>query len=209
MPEIVPPDAVQDAFREAGALMEGHFLLSSGRHSDRYLEKALVLQYPMNVERMCREIARRFADAQAEVVIGPTTLGVVLAYEVAKHLGIRSIFAEREGEGRALRRGFRIEPGQRVLVVDDILTTVGSVRDVLEVVKEWGGIPVGVGVLVDRSESALDFGVRLESLLRMEVKSYSAEDCPLCRQGLTLVKPGTTPKPGRRDAETETVAPAL
>src|SRR5688572_9267105 len=121
MTEILSPAAVLEAFRAAGALLEGHFLLASGRHSDRYLEKALVLQFPRNVERMCRELARRFEAARPDLVIGPTTLGVVLAYETAKHLGVRSLFAEREGDGRALRRGFRIEPGQRVLVVDDIL----------------------------------------------------------------------------------------
>jgi orotate phosphoribosyltransferase len=207
MPETFTPDDVLDAFREAGALLEGHFLLSSGRHSDRYLEKALVLQYPRNVERMCLELARRFEGARPELVVGPTTLGVVLAYEVAKHLGVRSIFAENEGEGRVLRRGFRIGPGQRVLVVDDILTTGGSVRDVLDVVSEWGGTPVGVGVLVDRSGGTLDFGVRLESLLRMEVMSYSPEACPLCDTGIPLVKPGTTPKPGHRASVVE--APAL
>lgn len=206
MSETLTPDDVLEAFRESGALLEGHFLLSSGRHSDRYLEKALVLQYPRNVERMCRELARRFEDAQPEVVIGPTTLGVVLAYEVAKHLGVRSIFAEREGTGRALRRGFRIEPAQRVLVVDDILTTGGSVQDVLDVVNVWKGEVVGVGVLVDRSGGAMDFGVRLESLLPMQVTSYAPDDCPLCRENVPLVKPGTTPHPGM---DAETVAPAL
>ncbi|MBW3625688.1 MAG: orotate phosphoribosyltransferase [Armatimonadetes bacterium] len=205
----MPPEGVLDAFREADALLEGHFLLASGRHSDRYLEKALVLQYPRNVERMCRELARRFEDSRPDVVIGPTTLGVVLSYEVAKHLGARSIFAEREGDGRALRRGFRIEPGQRVLVVDDILTTGGSVRDVLEVVREWQGETVGVGVLVDRSTAPLDFGVRTEALLKMEVTTYAPEECPLCRDQVPLVKPGTTPKPSSSPLDAETAAPAL
>jgi orotate phosphoribosyltransferase len=197
MTETLTSEDVLSAFREAGALLEGHFLLSSGRHSDRYLEKALVLQYPQNVERMCREFARRFADEKPDVVIGPTTLGVVLAYETAKPLGIRSVFAEREGEGRALRRGFKIQPGERILIVDDILTTGGSVRDVLDVVHDWGGKPVGVGVLVDRSEKPLDFGVRLASLMRMEVVSYAPDECPLCKQGVPLVKPGTTPNPAK------------
>jgi orotate phosphoribosyltransferase len=201
MSETLTPDEVLNAFREAGALLEGHFLLSSGRHSGVYLEKALVLQYPRNVERMCREIARRFEGDRPDVVVGPTTLGVVLSYEVAKHLGARSIFAEREGEGRALRRGFRIEPGQRVLVVDDILTTGGSVRDVLDVVKEWGGVTFGVGVLVERSTQPLDFGVRTEALLKMDVVSYPPDDCPLCREGRPLVKSGTTPKPGARASD--------
>jgi orotate phosphoribosyltransferase len=209
MSEILTPEEVLEAFRQAGALLEGHFLLSSGRHSDRYLEKALVLQYPRHVERMCREMARRFEAAKPDVVIGPTTLGVVLSYEVAKHLNVRSLFAEREGQGRALRRGFKIEPGQRVLVVDDILTTGGSIRDVLDVVQAWGGETVGIGVLVDRSDPAPDFGVRLESLLRMEVASYPPGDCPLCRLNLPLVKPGTTPHPGIGSHDPEKVAPAL
>jgi orotate phosphoribosyltransferase len=208
MSETLAPEEVLNAFREAGALLEGHFLLSSGRHSDVYLEKALVLQYPRNVEKMCRELARRFEGDRPDLVIGPTTLGVVLAYEVAKHLGVRSIFAEREGDGRALRRGFRIEPGQRALVVDDILTTGGSVRDVLAVVKEWGGKTVGVGVLVDRSTQPLDFGVRTEALLKMDVVSYPPEDCPMCREDGPLAKPGTTPKPGARASDTETAAPS-
>jgi orotate phosphoribosyltransferase len=195
MSDALTPDEVLGAFREAGALLEGHFLLASGRHSDRYFEKALVLQYPRHVERMCAELARRFAPAKPEVVIGPTTLGVVLAYETAKQLGVRSMFAERGLEGRELRRGFHIEPGQRVLVVDDILTTGGSIQDVLAVVREWAGTPVGVGVLVDRSEAMLDFGVPLGSLLQMEVASYAPEQCPLCREGAPLVKPGTTPRP--------------
>jgi orotate phosphoribosyltransferase len=206
MSETLTPDEVLNAFREAGALLEGHFLLSSGRHSGVYLEKALVLQYPRNVERMCWEIARRFEGDRPDVVVGPTTLGVVLSYEVAKHLGARSIFAEREGEGRALRRGFRIEPGQRVLVVDDILTTGGSVRDVLDVMKEWGGETIGVAVLVDRSTQPLDFGVRTEALLKMDVVSYAPDDCPMCRENRPLVKPGTTPKPGARASDSETAA---
>jgi orotate phosphoribosyltransferase len=209
MPEIITPDEVLAAFKEAGALLEGHFLLSSGRHSDRYLEKALVLQYPRNVERMCRELARRFESERPDLVVGPTTLGVVLSYETAKHLKARSLFAEREGNERVLRRGFRIEPGQRVIVVDDILTTGGSVREVLETVNAWGGVPVGVGVLVDRSQEKLDFGVRLETLLRMEVVSYAPEDCPFCKQGIPLVKPGTTPQPGSRPDQADRTAPVL
>jgi orotate phosphoribosyltransferase len=195
MTEIITSSETHQAFKDAGALLEGHFLLSSGRHSDRYLEKALVLQHPKNVERMCREIARRFESERPEVVIGPTTLGVVLAYETAKHLDAISIFAEREGAERVLRRGFKIAPGQRVLVVDDILTTGGSVREVIQVVSDWGGALVGVGVLADRSEKAMDFGVRFESLLRIEAVSYVPEECPLCQKELPLAKPGTTPKP--------------
>ncbi len=198
MTDSFTPHETLNAFTEAGALLQGHFLLSSGRHSDRYLEKALALQYPRNVERMCRALADRFAEARPDVVMGPTTLGVVLAYEVAKNLDVRSLFAERDGDGRALRRGFRLSPGERVLVVDDVLTTGGSVRDVLDVVSAWGAECVGVGVLVTRATLPPDFGVRTESLLTLAIESYPAESCPLCAQGLPLVKPGSTPIPGEK-----------
>ena len=185
---------VYQKFQEAGALLEGHFLLSSGRHSPTYLEKFLVLQYPKTVEAFCTEIARRYADSNIEVVLGPTTGGVLLAYEVAKNLRTRGIFAEAENGKRVLRRGFELAPGERVLLVDDILTTGGSVRDTIEVITEANAQLVGIGVLADRSGGKTDFDVRLEALLTLDVVQYDASECPQCRQRIPLTKRGTTVK---------------
>ncbi len=178
-------------FREAGAVMEGHFVLTSGLHSPTYWEKFRVLEQPRYTERLCRMIATHFQDQLVQLVAGPTTGGVIISYEVAKQLGLRSIFAEREGTTRVFRRGFEIKPGERVLVVDDILTTGGSIREVISEVKRKGGQLIGVGVLVDRSEGAVDFGVPLFSCYRTSVPTYKPEECPLCQKGISLSKPGS------------------
>jgi orotate phosphoribosyltransferase len=188
-------DVTADAeriFREAGAVMEGHFQLTSGLHSPIYWEKFRVLEQPRYTERLCRMIATHFRDQNVELVAGPTTGGVIISYEVAKQLGRRSIFAEREGPARVFRRGFEIKPIERVLVVDDILTTGGSVREVISEVKRKGGQLIGVGVLVDRSEGTVDFGVPLFSCYRTSVPTYKPEECPLCRKGMPLSKPGSS-----------------
>ncbi|MBI4299831.1 MAG: orotate phosphoribosyltransferase [Chloroflexi bacterium] len=182
-------DDVSRIFIEAKALLEGHFLLTSGRHGGQYLEKFQVLQNPSATERLCRMIADRFRDERPSVVVGPTTGGIIVAYEVARQLGLRGIFAESDGPGRTLKRGFRIEPGERTLVVDDVLTTGGSIHEVLAVVQQHGGIPVGIGVLVDRSQGKVDFGVPLYGCYTLNVPSYEAEACPLCKQGVPLVTP--------------------
>ena len=181
-------------FKDSGALLEGHFLLASGYHSATYLEKFQVLQFPRYVERMCAEIARRFADAQVEVVVGPTTGGMLLAYEVAKHLGVRGIFAERgdDGKGRVLRRGFTIREGERVLVVDDILSTGGSVRDTIDTVNEWRGRLVGIGVLADRSGGTVDFGVPLEALLTLNVEKFAPDAIPGWLAAIPLTERGSS-----------------
>lgn len=184
-------DQVLAVFRESGALLEGHFLLTSGLHSDRYFEKFAVLQHPQKTELLCRALAERFAGDGVELVVGPAVGGILLAYEVAKRLGTRSIFTEREGGQMRLRRGFTIAPGQRVLVVEDVVTTGGSVREVLDVVQEAGGQVVGVGLLVDRSGGKVEFGVRTEALLRLDVKAYPKEECPQCQAGLPLTARGS------------------
>jgi len=183
-------------FQDANALLEGHFLLSSGRHSPNYLEKFLVLQYPETVAAFCAEMARRFRDDNIEVVLGPTTGGVLLAYETAKNLGTRGIFAESEDGKRVLRRGFALKPGERVLLVDDILTTGGSIRDTMKVISDAGANLVGIAVLADRGGGKVDFGVRLEALLTLDVVQYDPADCPQCKAGEPLTKRGTTAKPG-------------
>lgn len=186
-------DEVLAVFRECGALLEGHFLLTSGQHSLRYLEKFQVLQYPRHVARLCGEMAARFRDVAPSVVVGPTTGGVLLSYEVARVLGARSIFAERGPEGgapRVLRRGFRVEPGEPTLVVDDVMSTGGSVQDVVDLVRAAGGRLVGVSVLVDRSGVAHDFGAPFHPLAALTIDRYPADACPLCAAGIPLTEPG-------------------
>jgi orotate phosphoribosyltransferase len=190
-------EEVVEIFRKAGGVKEGHFVLTSGKHSGQYWEKFQVLQYPEYTEQLCRAIADHFRPQNVEVVAGPTTGGVILAYEVARQLGTRGIFAERcEDEagrsGRAFRRGFSIRPGERVLVVDDILTTGGSVKDVVEEVKRLGANLLGVAVLIDRSGGKVDFGVPLFSLYQLSIPTWEPADCPLCQAGQPLTKPGSS-----------------
>ena len=166
---------VEDIFSRAGAYLEGHFLLSSGKHSPFYLEKFQVLQWPQETERLCQSIA-----------------------ESARGLGVRAVYAERtaDGRGREFRRGFRLNPGERVLVVDDIMSTGGSVQETIDAVRENGGEVVGVGVLVDRSAGQASFdGLPLIALWDVSIPSYAPDECPQCAQGTPLVKPGTTPAP--------------
>jgi orotate phosphoribosyltransferase len=181
----------EEIFEKAGAILKGHFLLTSGLHSPVYWEKFKVLQSPPHTEQLCRMIADHFRPQKINVVAGPTTGGIILAFETAKQLGVRGIFAEKTGEKeRAFKRGFNIEPGERVLIVDDILTTGGSIRQTIDAVKKLGGEIVGIGVMVDRSEHAIDFGVPLFSCHRAETITYPAEDCPLCKAKIPLVRPG-------------------
>ncbi|MCD8175302.1 MAG: orotate phosphoribosyltransferase [Phascolarctobacterium sp.] len=176
------------------AVLHGHFLLTSGLHSPMYVEKFNVLQHPKYTEKLCQEIARRYADANVEIVVGPVTGGILLSHEIGKALGTRAIFTERENGKMTLKRGFHIEPGMRVLVVEDIVTTGGSVIEVMDVVKEQGGELVGVGLLVDRSGGKVDFGIRTEALLHLDVETFSPEDCPLCKEGKPFTKRGRTGK---------------
>ncbi|MFH1639742.1 MAG: orotate phosphoribosyltransferase [Chloroflexota bacterium] len=181
----------EDIFQKSGAILRGHYLLTSGLHSPVYWEKFRVLQSPVYTEQLCRIIAEHYRNQEIGVVAGPTTGGIIIAYEVARQLGLRDIFAEREGDTeRAFRRGFTIEPGEKVLLVDDILTTGGSLRQVMAAVKELGGDIIGIGVLVDRSEKGVDFGVPFFSCHRSPTLSYKPEDCPQCKAHIPLVKPG-------------------
>jgi len=182
---------VIDIFTESKAMLKGHFLLTSGKHSEQYFQCAQVLQYPHYCAELCQELAQRFANYNVQTVIGPAMGGIVVGYEVARQLGVRSLFAEREQGKMTLRRGFTIQPGERVLVAEDVITTGNSVREVIEVVKEQGGEVVGVAVMVDRSGGTADLGVPTEALLTTTVVTYDAEDCPLCKQGLPAVKPGS------------------
>jgi orotate phosphoribosyltransferase len=172
---------------DRGALLRGHFQLASGRHGDLYIEKFRILQWPDLTVELCRRIAERFRG-QVDVVVGPTTGGVILSYETARQLGIRSLIAERkeDGPGREFKRGFELSAGERVLVVDDVLTTGGSVRDVVEAVRERGAEVVGVGMLVDRTGGGVDFGVPFFACLTLEVASCEPAECQLCASGVPL-----------------------
>jgi len=183
-------DEVLEIFKTAGAIKEGHFLLASGLHSPVYWEKFRILQHPHLTEKLCHLIAQYFRGQRIDVVAGPTTGGIILAFETARQLGTRSIFAEKEGEVRVFRRDFEIVPGEHVLIVDDILTTGSSLRETISAVAKEGGIVVGIGVLVDRSEENLDFKLPFFSCLRAPTIVYSTQECPLCAAHIPLVKPG-------------------
>ena len=185
---MLTDEQVLQIFKDSGALLKGHFELTSGLHSDTYFEKFQVLQYPRYVEELCTELAARFKDDDIELVLGPTTGGVILAYEIGKQLGTRGIFAEKGNGGRVLKRGFKIKPGERIVVVDDILTTGGSVLDTIEIVRQNEAELAGVGLLVDRTGGTIDFGVKTEALLSLEVDKYEPKDCPLCKAGEPLTE---------------------
>ncbi len=188
-------EEVVKVFMDSGALIEGHFLLTSGRHSDQYMQCARVLQYPHYTEKLARQLADKFRDDNIEIVIGPALGGIVVAYEVARQLNVPAIFTERLDGEMVLRRGFVMDAGQRALVVEDVVTTGGSVREVMNVVEKFGAKVVGVGVLVDRSNGQVEFGVKQEAVLSMDISSWEVADCPLCTKGkLPLVKPGSRAK---------------
>ena len=180
-------DTLEQQLQARGALLRGHFQLSSGRHGDTYVEKFRILQWPDLTGEACRLIADHFRGA-ANMVAGPTTGGIILSYETARHLGLRSVIAERkdDGAGREFKRGFEIGPGDRVLVVDDVLTTGGSVREVIDAVRVRGAEVVGVGMLVDRTNGGVDFGVPFFACLTLEIASWEPGECSLCKQGVPL-----------------------
>jgi len=188
--------SVEEIFQQSGAILKGHFLLTSGLHSPIYWEKFRVLQYPNYTEQLCRLITDHFRSEKIQVVAGPTTGGIILAFETARQLGVRGIFAEKETTGeRSFRREFSIDSGERVLIVDDVLTTGSSIREVMAAVTKQGSIVVGIGVLVDRSEREVEFGVPFFSCHRSATLTYPPQDCPLCAAKIPLVKPGSSQKP--------------
>jgi len=187
--------SVESLFAEAGALLDGHFLLKSGRHAGRYLEKFLVLQHPPYAVELCRRVADALAEYSPTLVVGPTTGGVLLAHEVARQLGgsVRGIFAEPVAEGgRALRRGWSVDASERVVVVDDILTTGASLIETVDAVRTAGVEPLAAAVIVDRSVARVEFGFPLHALGRIEIPSWEADACELCAAGVPLRKPGSS-----------------
>jgi orotate phosphoribosyltransferase len=178
-------------FTSTGALLTGHFQLTSGLHSRQYLQCALVLEDPRNAEKIGRLLADKFKGVPIDVVVAPAIGGILVAHETARALGVRSLFTEREAGVMTLRRGFTIVPGERVLVVEDVVTTGGSTRETMDAVSRAGGSVVGAGSLVDRSGGEVDLGVPRRALLTLYVPAYEPADCPLCRQGEPAVKPGS------------------
>jgi orotate phosphoribosyltransferase len=175
------------------ALLKGHFQLSSGLHSEKYLQCALVLQYPNLAEKLCKELAKKFRKEKITTVVGPALGGVIVSYEVARALKVRSLFAEREEGVMTLRRGFELTPNDKVLVVEDVITTGGSVNEVIKLVKAKGAKVVGLGSIIDRSAESINFDVPFKSLAKIEIETYPAQDCPLCQKGIPVYKPGSRP----------------
>jgi orotate phosphoribosyltransferase len=185
----MPDQRAQQAerlLRDSGAMLDGHFQLASGRHSAVYVEKFRLLEQPAQTEALCWMIAEWARSLDPRLVAGPTTGGIIISYEVARLLGVRGIFAETANGRREFARGFTIAPGERVLVVDDVLTTGGSVRDVLDAVRAMGGEVAGVAVLIDRTGGKAEFDAPFFACLTLDLKSYEPADCPLCADNLPL-----------------------
>ena len=180
-----------ELYEKTGALMRGHFRLTSGLHSDIYLQSALVLQYPEHAARLGDALAAAFGDAGAQTVHAPAIGGILVAHEVARALGVRALFTERENGVMRLRRGFALTPGERCLVVEDVITTGGSTREVVECVRASGGAVVGVGSLIDRSGGAAAFDVKQAALATVSATTWPPEACPLCKTGSAAIKPGS------------------
>ena len=182
---------ILNIFKKTEALLTGHFLLTSGRHSDRYFQCAKVLQYPEYTEKLCKMISDNFKGVEIDTVIAPAIGGLVVGQEVARQMNKRFIFAEREDKKLSLRRGFTLDENEKVLVCEDVVTTGGSVFEVIDIVKNNKANVVGVGFIVDRSNGKVNFGYPQFSTLKMEVVSYQPDECPFCREDIELVKPGS------------------
>jgi len=185
---------ILDIFRRHSALLEGHFILSSGLHSDRYIQCALVLQHPDVAETLCFELAAKLRHVGASVVAAPALGGVIVSYEVARALAVRALFTERQDGVMTLRRGFSLAPGEPTLVVEDVVTTGGSTRETMAAVEQAGGKVVGVGALIDRSGGKAELGVPKTALVTLAVQNYNPVDCPLCKAGTPAIKPGSRPQ---------------
>jgi orotate phosphoribosyltransferase len=184
-------------FREAGVLREGHFVLTSGRHSDQFFLLPHLFQFPALTERVCAAMAATVDNVEIDTVVGPATGGIVLAYEVARQIGLRrggkgprAIFTEKTEDGKmALKRGWSLQPGEKVLMVEDAVTTGGSVAKAMEAIQGFEPAIVGVACITDRSGGTVDFGVPLHALVTLQVESWAPEACPLCQEGVPVVKP--------------------
>ncbi|MCI8595860.1 MAG: orotate phosphoribosyltransferase [Clostridia bacterium] len=185
-------EQILEVFKKTEGILHGHFLLTSGRHSDTYMQCAKLFVHPEESAYLCGALSEQLKEFKADAVVSPAVGGIIMGYEVARQLGVKNFFAEREGGGMTLRRGFALEKGMRVIVVEDVVTTGGSVKEVIELCRAAGAEVTAVASVVDRSGGKVDFGVPYRALLSMEVKSYEADECPLCREGkIPVVKPGS------------------
>jgi len=182
---------ILNLFRQRGALLEGHFLLSSGMHSANYLQCAVVLQHPDLATELCFKLAGQFRSDKIDFVIAPALGGIIVAHEVAKALGVRALFAERVEGTLILRRGFSIAAGERALVVEDVVTTGGSTKETMKCVTDAGGIVVAAGALIDRSGGTVDMGMPFRPLVTLSIDTHQPDDCPMCAKGLPFIKPGS------------------
>ncbi len=183
---------ILSVFKQEKAFLTGHFLLSSGLHSPNYMQCALVLQKPHVADKVCRELAKQLKGLQIDAVIGPALGGMIVSYEIARALGVRSLFAERVDGRFALRRGFQLKRGEKLLVVEDVITTGKSIYEVIDLVQDMGAKIAAVASIVDRSDGAAVFQQDFFSLLKLNIKTYKPEECPLCRERkIPLVKPGS------------------
>ena len=190
--EHVTGEEVLQIFRDTRALLDGHFVLRSGLHSRQYFQCAMVLQHPRIAEQLCGNLALKLKNGGAQVVISPALGGLFVGHEVARALNVRHIFVEKNSAGKLeLRRSFEVARGEKVLVVEDVVTKGGRVRETLDIVRALGGEVVGVGTLVDRSGGKVGFGVPLESLLRLSIDTFDPATCPLCQAGAPVIKPGS------------------
>ena len=188
----MPGNRIEEILKETGTLLTGHFLLSSGRHSNRYMQCAKILQYPGYAAEFVKPLADSFMGDGIDVVLSPAVGAIIVGYELARQLGVKNIFAERENGKMALRRGFEIEPGSRVLVSENVITTGGAVREVMEIARGLGAVVAGAAVLIDRSGGAIDFGVKTRIAYTADVISWDAWNCPLCKENrIPVTKPGS------------------
>ena len=185
------PSEVMRLFQGCGAWLEGHFVLSSGLHSREYLQCALILQHPTLAARACQALGQRFLSDEITCVAGPALGGILVAYETARQLGVRSVFAERQDGKLQMRRGFHVGPKDRVLVVEDVVTTGGSVEELIDLVRGAGASVAGVGALVDRSSGWASFDVKYHALLSLDLKTFPPDTCPLCKEGIPIIRPGS------------------
>ncbi len=184
---------ILDIFTKSNALLHGHFKLTSGKHSDIYYEKFMILKQPRVCEQVCREMADRFRTYNVELVVGPTTGGILIAYEVAKILGVDAIYAEpgEGGKGRIFKRGFYIDPGTKVLIVDDVLTTGTSIFEVIDLVNRYEADIVGIGEFLDRSGGKVHFDYPFKALATVEANAWEPDQCPLCAKGEPITQRGS------------------
>jgi orotate phosphoribosyltransferase len=182
---------ILEIFKKTGAFLNGHFRLSSGFHSAQYLQCARVLQHPEYAGSLCKILADKFTSAKPDIVIAPALGGILVSYEVARALKVKSLFTERVDGKMTLRRGFELNKNDKVLIVEDVITTGLSTKEVVEAVKAFGSTIVGVGCLVDRSGGKADFGAPLKSLLFLDIPAFKPENCPLCKDKIPITKPGS------------------